>query len=223
MKYFILTFLIFKIWIYGKSPLKDVDIESFIEARYGGDTSIVSQIIDENFLYYHTPHVGLGIDGHYVDGSFMVSSVLYDSTEGMLEEGDRIFELNGVPIDSSGLKINGPAGEEQKLIVNKKNDSTFTELKIPLKEYQYKQNKISFLSNINDYAAIWYDYDIEIIDLVLKKNKAVIYYYWEGSKKEGGPVYSFTAMEIITLNKKRNLVMQIVSLWSEKQFRDQFK
>ncbi len=223
MKYFILTFLIFKIWIYGKSPLKDVDIESFIEARYGGDTSIVSQIIAENFLYYHTPYVGLGIDGHYVDGSFMVSSVLYDSTEGMLEEGDRIFELNGVPIDSSGLKINGPAGEEQKLIVNKKNDSTFTELKIPLKEYQYKQNKISFLSNINDYAAIWYDYDIEIIDLVLKKNKAVIYYYWEGSKKEGGPVYSFTAMEIITLNKKRNLVMQIVSLWSEKQFRDQFK
>ena len=66
------------------------------------------------------PTVGLGIDGHYVDGSFMVSSVLYDSTEGMLEEGDRIFELNGVPIDSSGLEINGPAGEEQRLIVNKK-------------------------------------------------------------------------------------------------------
>ena len=108
MKYFILTFLISKIWIYGKSPLKDVDIESFIEARYGGNTSIVSQIIDENFLYYHTPYVGLGIDGHYVDGSFMVSSVLYDSTDGMLGEGDRIFELNGVPIDSSGLKINGP-------------------------------------------------------------------------------------------------------------------
>ena len=223
MKYFILSFLIFKIWIYGKSPLKDVDIESFIEARYGGDTSIVRQIIDENFLYYHAPYIGLGIDGHYVDGSFIVSSVLYDSTDGKLGEGDRIFELNGVPIDSSGLKINGPAGEEQRLIVNKKNDSTFTELKIPLKEYQYKQNKISFLNNINDYAAIWYDYDIEIIDLVLKKNKAVIHYYWEGSKREGGSVYSFTAMEFITLNKKRNLVMQIVSLWSEKQFRDQFK
>ena len=42
-------------------------------------------------------------------------------------------------------------------------------------------------------------------------------------KYESGDTYHFSAMEILYLNKKRDLVERIEGLWSEKQFRDQFK
>jgi len=209
--------------VYSSPPLKEKDIESFIEARYSGDTSTVNLMIDKNFQYHHIPYIGLGVDAHYVDGSLLISSVVNDSIQDLLVAGDRIFELNGRVVDSTGLKTLGPVGEEQHLIINKKNDSTFTELKIPLKQFQYIEDGTSFLKSIDDYSNRWYDFDIEIIDLFSKKNKTVVHYYWEGSKKEEGSIFSFTAIEIITLNKKKSLIERVEGLWSEKQFRDQFK
>ena len=65
--------------------------------------------------------------------------------------------------------------------------------------------------------------DIEIIKIISRRNQFVVHYEWEGSKHESGPTYHFSAIEIILLNKKRTLIEKVEGLWSEKQFRDQFK
>ena len=204
-------------------PLDNDDIELFMEARYGGDTSTVFSMIGDSFQYIHTPYVGLGVDARYVDGSLIVTYSLNDTTEKNLSVGDRIHEHNESVVDSLGLNTYGPEGEIQKLIITKKGDSTFTELNIPLKKYQYVQDQDSFLEDIMDYSDAWYDYDMEIIETILKKNKIVVHYRWEGSKEQLGFIYSFTAIEIFTLNKKKDLIDKIEGAWSEKQFHDQFK
>ena len=74
-----------------------------------------------------------------------------------------------------------------------------------------------------DYSEVWYDFDVTFERIFSRKNETVVYYHWEGSKIQSGPVYHFSAIEIIELNKKRNQIEKVVSLWTEKQFRDQFK
>ena len=204
-------------------PLKDKNIESFMIARYDGDTAMVHSFLSENFTYEHAPYVGLGIDAYYVDGSALVTHVVDDSIQNQLSVGDRIHELNGAIIDSNGMHIRGPVGEIQDLIVTKAGDSLFTALKIPLSRFQYDQNASLFLESIVKYSEAWYDYDIEIIKIISRRNQFVVHYEWEGSKHESGPTYHFSAIEIILLNKKRTLIEKVEGLWSEKQFRDQFK
>jgi hypothetical protein len=41
--------------------------------------------------------------------------------------------------------------------------------------------------------------------------------------KRGGPTYQYRCMEIIKTNFSDNRIYSIEGLWSEKQFRDQFK
>jgi hypothetical protein len=96
-------------------------------------------------------------------------------------------------------------------------------MEIPLSIFQYTQTKDSFLESIMEYSTVWYDYDITFEKIISRKNEMVVHYKWEGSKTEFGPTYHFFAIEIIELNKKRNQIEKVVSLWSEKQFRDQFK
>ena len=153
----------------------------------------------------------------------MVAYSLNDTTEKNLAVGDRIHEHNESIVDSLGLNTNGPEGEMQKLIVTKKGDSVFTELNIPLKRYQYIQKSESFLEDIMDYSDAWYDYEMEVTNIISKKNKIVVHYKWEGSKEQLGFIYSFTAIEIFTLNKKKDFIEKIEGVWSEKQFRDQFR
>ena len=204
-------------------PIKDSNIESFILARYEGDTMTVNSMISENFLYEHTPYVGLGIEAYYVDGSALITHIIDDSIQTELSIGDRIHEFNNVPIDSTGLNIKGSVGEIQKVIATRSGDSTFSAMEIPLAKYQYIQDADSFLESIMNYSKAWYDYDITIENIISRKNEIVVHYNWEGSKSEIGPTFYFTAIEILELNKKKNLIERIVGLWSEKQFRDQFK
>ena len=204
-------------------PLKDNEIKNFIDARYSGDTATVYSMISENFIYEHTPYVGLGIEAHYVDGSLLVTHVVDDSLQSSLSVGDRIHEHNGSIVNSKGLVTNGPVGEEQHLIVTKAGDSTFKELRLPLAEYQHRQNDIAFLGSILRYSDNWYNFDVMINDIIIKRNRVVVHYKWEGSKVEGGNVYYFSAMEIFYIDKKTDLIDKIEGLWSEKQFRDQFE
>ena len=204
-------------------PLKDSNIESFILARYEGDTMTVNSMISEDFIYEHTPYVGLGIEAYYVDGSAIITHIVDDSIQTELSVGDRIYEFNNEPIDSTGLDIKGSVGDIQKLIVTKTGDSTFSHLEIPLSRFQFKQDADSFLETIMKYSKVWYDYDVTIETIISKKNEVVVHYSWEGSKDEIGPTYHFTAIEIIELNKRKNLIERVVGLWSEKQFRDQFR
>ena len=204
-------------------PIKDERIMEFISARYEGDTLIVASMICDKFIYEHTPYIGLGIESHYVDGAYIITSIINDSLQTDLNIGDRIHEFNGSIVDSLGLEINGALGEMQKIILTKPGDSTFSHIETPLAIYQYEQGKESFLETIIAYSEAWYDYDISFENIFSRKNETVVHYKWEGSKVESGPTYHFSAIEIIKLNKKRNQIERIISLWSEKQFRDQFK
>ena len=204
-------------------PIKDERIMEFISARYAGDTLTVSSMLYDNFIYEHTPYIGLGIESHYVDGAYIITNIINDSLQTDLNIGDRIHEFNGSVVDSLGLEINGPVGEMQKIILTKPGDSTFSHIETPLEIYQYEQGKESFLETIMAYSEAWYDYDISFEKIFSRKNETVVYYKWEGSKVESGPIYHFSAIEIIELNKKRKQIERIICLWSEKQFRDQFK
>ena len=51
--------------------------------------------------------------------------------------------------------------------------------------------KSYFLESVMRYSEKWYDYDLEIIDILRKKNTIVVHYRWEGSRKENGNIYIF--------------------------------
>ena len=203
--------------------IQEGDIELFLLARYGGDSANVSLFISEDFVYEHTPYVGLGVETRFVDESLLITKVLNDSIQKYLQVGDRIYEHNNGIIDSLGLVTKGPIKKKQKLVITKKGESEFRVMEVPLDEYHYEENKNSFLESVNDYSRKWYDYDLEIIEIMKKKNTITVHYRWEGSKEESGRVYTFTAIEFYYINKKKDLIEKIVGLWSEKQFRDQFK
>ena len=70
--------------------------------------------ISEDFVYEHTPYVGLGIETRFVDESLLITKVLNDSIQKYLQVGDRIYEHNNEIIDSLGLITKGPIGEKSK-------------------------------------------------------------------------------------------------------------
>jgi len=204
------------------ASIKEEDVEIFLLSRYSGDTSNVAGLLSNDFIYEHTPYIGLGIETYYVDESLIITNVLNDSIQNKLSLGDKIFEHNNKIVDSLGLVINGPIGQKQKLIVVKAGERDFREMEVELNEYFYEQNLASFLENILEYSTKWYDFDITINDIVKKKDKIAVNYRWEGSKKAKGEIFTFSAMEILYVNKKTDLIYKITGVWSEKQFRDQF-
>ena len=219
----LISFIILSFSILFSGKIQEGDIELFLLSRYGGDSTNVSLFISEDFVYEHTPYVGLGVETRFVDESLLITKVLNDSIQKYLQVGDRIYEHNNEIIDSLGLVTKGPIGEKQKLVIIKKGERDFRVMEVPLNEYHYEENKNSFLESVNKYSKKWYDYDLEIIDIMKKKNTIAVHYRWEGSKEESGKVYTFSAIEFYYINKKKDLIEKIVGLWSEKQFRDQFK
>ena len=191
------------------SSLNEDEISLFIESRYAGDDSTVYSMISEDFKYYHTPYIGLGIFTEYVDGSLLVTGI--------------VDEINGKVVSIESPTINGKEKDVQSLIVTRDGDSTFTELNIPLIQVQYYQNDSLFLFDMKTYADQWSEFHVDILDIVFEKEKASVYYHWEGSKTANGQVFHFYAMEMIHINKKTDLIYKVEGLWSEKQFRDQFK
>ena len=219
----LISFIILSFSILFSGKIQEGDIELFLLSRYWGDSTNVSLFISEDFVYEHTPYVGLGVETRFVDESLLITKVLNDSIQKYLQVGDRIYEHNNEIIDSLGLVTKGPIGEKQKLVIIKIGERDFRVMEVPLDEYHYEENKNSFLESVNKYSKKWYDYDLEIIDIMKKKNTIAVHYRWEGSKEESGRVYTFSAIEFYYINKKKDLIEKIVGLWSEKQFRDQFK
>ena len=103
--------------------------------------------ISDDFIYKHTPYVGLGVETRYVDESLLITKVLNDSIQKYLQVGDRVYEHNNKIVDSLGLVTNGPIGEKQKLIVIKNGERDFRVMEIPLEEYHFDENKNSFRVN----------------------------------------------------------------------------
>ena len=166
MKYINIYLLFFSILFSAK--IQEDDIELFLLSRYGGDSANVSMFISDDFIYKHTPYVGLGVETRYVDESLLITKVLNDSIQKYLKVGDRVYEHNNKIVDSLGLVTNGPIGEKQKLIVIKNGERDFRVMEIPLEEYHFEENKNSFLESIMKYSEKWYDYDLEIIEILKK-------------------------------------------------------
>ena len=99
---------------------------------------------------------------------------------------------------------------KQLLLINDSLESYFNKLK-------------SFIKDIKRYGDRWYEYELNIMEIFSKKNRFVVHYEWEGTLKEGGPTYHYRCMEIIKTNFSDNRIYSIEGLWTEKQFRDQFK
>ena len=179
----------------------------FLLSRYGGDSANVSLFISENFVYEHTPYVGLGVKTRFIDESLLITKVLNDSIQKYLNVGDRIYEHNNKIVDSLGLVTNGPIGQKQKLVLIKKGELDFRVMEIPLNEYNYKQNKASFLESVIKYSKKWYDYDLEVIDILKRKIQLLFTIDGRGQERKMVKYIPFRQLNfIISIKKKIRLI-----------------
>ena len=206
---------------------KETSIIDFIEARYSANTDSVRLFLEDDFIYYHIPFVGLGINTKSTSsGLNVIGYSSFSDTNSILNGGDVIIEINGSKLNNiSDYNINniikGSVGDSVKITYIRDN-KTFSSM-LPLSKHQYKQGPDSFIKDIINYGEKWFEYDLEILDIFSKKNHFIVYYEWEGILFENGPAYSYRSMEIIKTNLGNNRVHSIDALWTEKQFKDQFK
>jgi hypothetical protein len=217
----IITYFIIFGFVQGKKINND-SVKSFIVSRYEGDTSTVSSLISESFIYNHPPSIGLGIDVVYKNGAFEILSTVRQDSLNFFSIGDKIYEINNIKISKNSELPKGPIDSIHKIILTKKNDSTFIKMDVPLSEFSYKESKLSFLKSISLYSNSWYDFDVKFLDIFYQKNKAFVYYKWEGSKVKGGTAYIFYAMEVLIYDRKKEYINSIKTLWSKDTFMKQF-
>ena len=219
--------IILSISFLASQSRKEKSIINFIEARYSANTDSVKLFLDDKFIYYHIPFVGLGINTKSTNnGLAVIGGVSFSDTNSIFNIGDVIIEINGLKINNINKYnieniIKGSAGDSIK-VTYIRDDETFLSM-FSLSKQQYKQGSESFITDIENYGERWFEYDLEILDIFSKKNQFIVYYEWEGILLENGPAYSYRSMEIIKINTSNNLVYSIDALWSEKQFKDQFK
>ena len=223
---YILCFILSISFLVSQSR-KEKSIIDFIEARYSANTDSVRLFLDDDFIYYHIPYVGLGINTKStISGLTVIEDTSFIDTNSILNSGDVIIEINGIEINNISNYnieniIKGSTGDSIN-ITYIRDDETFSSM-FSLSKQQYKQSSESFIKDIKNYGKRWFEYDLEILDIFSKKNQFIVYYEWEGILFENGPAYSYRSMEIIKTNTSNNLVYSIDALWTEKQFIDQFK
>ena len=219
--------IILSISFLASQSRKEKSIIDFIEARYSANTDSVKLFLDDKFIYYHNPFVGLGINTKRTkNGLVVIGGVSFSDTNSILNSSDVIIEINGLKINNINKYnieniIKGSAGDSIK-VTYIRDDETFLSM-FSLSKQQYKQGSESFINDIKNYGERWFEYDLEILDIFSKKNQFIVYYEWEGILFENGPAYSYRSMEIIKTNISNNRVYKIDALWTEKQFKDQFK
>ena len=207
---------------------KEKEIIKFLNARYNASLDSVRNYLDQNFIYYHNPYVGMGISSEIIKDKLTVTSV------SPFIKSSKPIKINDVILEINNLKTNITKNSKfiKKIILGAQGDSLNLKLsrngnvfncKVFFTRQQLKQKAESFLIDIKTYGDRWYDYDIDIIDIFSKKNKVVVHYKWEGSLEKNGSIYSFNAMEIIKTSTSGKNIKEISSVWTEKQFLDQFK
>ena len=223
----IITVTFFSLSLYAQNK-KEREVLNFIHARYNGNLDSVKIFLHKEFTYFHSPYIGMGMtpeegsEGIFVD---KVSPFIKATIKPKVN--DIIVEVNNIKVEMNKnydiikRNINGALGDSIEFLFSR-NDTTFNS-KIFLTEQQFKQNSISFLTDIKLYADRWYEYDFDLKDIISKKNNFVVHYEWEGSLMEGGQIYSFKAIEIIKTSTRNNKIVSIEAVWTEKQFIDQFR
>ncbi len=223
----IIFLLIFSNLLFSQNKKERILLD-FLDARYSGKTDSVAFYLDPNFVYNQMPYVGLGISTFVDRGVLKVSSVSpFGPAKSFLSKDDIILEVNGIKaskdnVRSGNLNFLGAKGDTVN-IVFERDTNNFNTIKLALTNNQFKQGIDSFIKDIRNYNERWYEYDLELLDYFSKKNKMVLHYQWEGVLKEGAPTYHWRAMEIIKTDPISRKIISIDAIWTEKQFRDQFK
>ena len=206
---------------------KEIQIIKFLESRYSANIDSVSLFLDNNFIYYHSPYVGLGITTEVTNLGILIKAVSpFIKATNMLNKGDVILQVNDYKLSNNNSedyfirKTKGAAGDSLKLIFSRNGESMSTLVFLTKQQLQQRTDK--FIEDIKSYGNRWFDYELSIIDIFSKKNRFVIHYSWEGSLVEKGPNYSFRAIEIIKTSRKSNKIVSIEATWTEKQFINQF-
>ena len=211
--------------VFSKSKTEKI-IEDFLIARYSGDTTKVQEMVSENFLYKNVPYSGLNFTAEYNDGNLVVTDYINEPdslTIPFIGIGDTIHEIDNKRIDDYELPITGPINSNIKMVITKSGDTTFTTEIAKLTQIQVEEDISSFLSNISEYNKHWYEFDLNVIQILSKKNTSMVYYRWNGIKIKNGPIYEFYRMEYIKTDRKTGLITSLEGLWSQAQFLDQFK
>ncbi|MDG1847831.1 MAG: hypothetical protein P8J35_04285 [Candidatus Marinimicrobia bacterium] len=219
-------FTFFVTMAFGQNK-KEIQIIKFLESRYSADIDSVRLFLDNNFIYYHSPYVGLGITTEMTNLGLLIKSVSpFMKTTNMLKKGDVILEADNYKLNNNKGKdyfkrrTNGAAGDSLKIIFSRNGDSMSTLVFLTKQQLQQRSDK--FIDDIKSYGDRWFDYELSIIDIFSKKDRFVVHYSWEGSLIQEGPNYSFRAIEIIKTSRKTNKIVSIEATWTEKQFIDQF-
>jgi hypothetical protein len=206
---------------------KEIEIIKFLESRYSANIDSVRFYLDENFIYYHSPYVGLGITTQMTDLGLLINAVSpFIKVTNMILKGDVILEIDNTKINNNNSKgyfknkFKGAIGDSLEIKFTRSGKPLST--MVFLTKQQFKQHSGLFLNDIKAYGDRWFDYHLDIIDIFSKKNKFVVHYSWEGSLIEQGPIYSFRAIEIIKTSRTHNKILSIKATWTEKQFIDQF-
>ena len=229
-RYYLIKITIFFTFIvtisFGRNK-KEIQIIKFLESRYSANIDSVRLFLDNNFIYYHAPYIGLGITTEMTNLGLIIKSVSpFMKTTNILIKGDVILEVDNYNLSNNKGKAyfkrrtNGAAGDSLKIIFSRNGESMSTLVFLTIQQLQQRSGK--FIDDIKSYGDRWFDYELSIIDIFSKKDRYVVHYSWEGSLVEEGPNYSFRAIEIIKRSRKSNKIVSIEATWTEKQFIDQF-
>ena len=217
----IYTILLVYSFLFGKKINKN-RITDFLVSKYSGDTLEVKNYLDSNFYNQHAPVIGLGIHVEYKNDHLLVVDNFRKDSSDYFRKGDRIYEINNKIVNEETILPTGTVGSLQKIILTKFQDSSFSVLNVPLVEVFYIEEKREFLESIALYSENWYDFDIDIEEIVIQKDKIVLNYRWEGSKENNGQIFIFHSVEIISLNRKKDKIKKIQTFWTEDLFKNQF-
>ena len=181
MKFWIIhAILLVCSFLFGKKINKD-RIADFLISKYSGDTLEVKSYLAENFYNQHAPVIGLGINVAYKDDHLLVVDNFRKDSTDFFRRGDRIYEINNKIVSEETILPTGTIGSLQKVILTKFQDSSFSVVNVPLVEVYYKEKKREFLESIALYSKNWYDFDIDIEEIVIQKDKIVLTskgYFW---------------------------------------------
>ena len=208
-------------FLFGKKINKD-RITDFLISKYSGDTLEVKSYLAANFYNQHSPVIGMGINVAYKNDHLLVVDNFRKDSSDYFQKGDRIYEINNKIVSKETILPTGTIGSLQKVILTKFQDSSFSVVNVPLVEVYYKEKKREFLESIALYSKNWYDFDIDIEEIVIQKDKIVLNYRWEGSKENNGQIFIFHSVEIISLNRKKDKIKKIQTFWTEDLFKNQF-
>ena len=101
---------------------KERAVLDFIDARYNANLDSVRLFLDDDFIYYHIPYVGIGLSTTYNNGGLRIEGISpYSDAKKKLKLGDVINEVNGIKINNNKVYdikniISGSVGDSAEIV-----------------------------------------------------------------------------------------------------------